>query len=194
MSWNHVVQGPMKMSSVLLIMALCLCGCAGPAVHDHAAPMVEAETVQPGVILDEAAEREAIGRFGAFFANVTEESIRSQIDAFYAPDVYFNDTLKTVHGRTALEGYLLRMPQHADFVRAKVIDHSSSGPNYYVRWIMDVRYKGAAESVHTMGVTLLRFDKQGRVVLHQDFWDSAAGFYEHLPVLGGVLRWIKSKI
>jgi hypothetical protein len=43
-------------------------------------------------------------------------------------------------------------------------------------------------------MTLLRFDKQGRVVLHQDFWDSSAGFYEHLPVLGGVMRWIKSKI
>jgi hypothetical protein len=43
-------------------------------------------------------------------------------------------------------------------------------------------------------VTLLRFDRAGRVVLHQDFWDPAAGFYEHLPVLGPVLRWIKSQI
>jgi hypothetical protein len=43
-------------------------------------------------------------------------------------------------------------------------------------------------------MTMLRFDGEGRVVLHQDFWDPAAGFYEHLPVLGGVLRWIKSKI
>jgi hypothetical protein len=184
----------MKRISAGLVMVVLLCGCAGPAVYNHAGPVVEAESSKPGVILDAEAEREAIGRFDAFFGDVTVESIRSQIDGFYAPDVYFNDTLKTLRGRQAVEAYFIRMPQHADFVRAKVIDHSRSGANYYVRWIMDVRYKGAKETVSTMGMTLLRFDKQGRVVLHQDFWDSSAGFYEHLPVLGGVIRWIKSKI
>jgi hypothetical protein len=191
---DHVFHEPMKRISAGLIMVVLLCGCAGPAVYNHAGPVVEAESSKPGVILDAEAEREAIGRFDAFFGDVTVESIRSQIDGFYAPDVYFNDTLKTLRGRQAVEAYFIRMPQHADFVRAKVIDNSRSGANYYVRWIMDVRYKGAKETVSTMGMTLLRFDKQGRVVLHQDFWDSSAGFYEHLPVLGGVIRWIKSKI
>jgi len=184
----------MKRISAGLLMVVLLCGCAGPAVYDHAALTGEAEAAKPGVVLDAETEREAIGRFEAFFADVSVESIRSQIDGFYAPDVFFNDTLKTLRGRPAVEAYLLRMPQHTDFVRTKILDHSHSGPNYYVRWIMDVRYKGAKETVRTMGMTLLRFDKTGRVVLHQDFWDSSAGFYEHLPVLGGVMRWIKSKI
>lgn len=176
------------------LMAAFLCGCAGPAVYDHTAAVVEAEAARPGVILDDEAERKAIARFDAFFADVAVESIRSQIDEFYAPDVYFNDTLKTLRGREAVKAYFLRMPEHTDFVRGKTLDHSRSGANYYVRWILDVRYKGAKETVRTMGVTLLRFDKSGRVVLHQDFWDSSAGFYEHLPVLGGVIRWIKTKI
>ena len=175
-------------------MAVLLCGCAGPAVYDHAAPVVEAEASKPGVVLDAEAEREAIARFDAFFADVSVESIRSQIDGFYAPDVFFNDTLKTLRGRQAVEDYFLRMPEHTDFVRGKTLDHSRSGANYYVRWILDVRYKGAKETIRTMGMTLLRFDNKGRVVLHQDFWDSSAGFYEQLPVLGGVMRWIKSKI
>jgi len=184
----------MKRIGASFFLALILCGCAGPAVYDHTTGVVEAEAMRPGVILDATAESAAIARFDAFFADVTVESIRSQIDEFYAPDVYFNDTLKTLLGRPAVEAYFLRMPQHADFVRGKTLDHSRSGANYYVRWTLDVRYKGAKETVRTMGVTLLRFDKSGRVVLHQDFWDSSAGFYEHLPVLGGVIRWIKSKI
>jgi hypothetical protein len=191
---DHVFHGPMKRILAGLVMVVLLCGCAGPAVYNHAGPVVEAESSKLGVILDAEAEREAIGRFDAFFGDVTVESIRSQIDGFYAPDVYFNDTLKTLRGRQAVEAYFLRMPEHTDFVRGKTLDHSRSGANYYVRWILDVRYKGAKETVSTMGMTLLRFDKQGRVVLHQDFWDSSAGFYEHLPVLGGVIRWIKSKI
>ena len=184
----------MKRIMAGFFMAALLCGCAGPAVYDHTAGVVEAESARPGVVLDAEAERMAIARFDAFFADVTVESIRSQIDGFYAPDVYFNDTLKTLRGRPAVEAYFMRMPQHTDFVRGKILDHSRSGTNHYVRWILDVRYKGAKETVRTMGVTLLRFDKDGCVVLHQDFWDSSAGFYEHLPVLGGIVRWIKSKI
>lgn len=183
----------MKIFAGLLIIVLS-CGCAGPAVYNHAQPVVEAEASNPGVILDAAGEREAIARFDAFFADVTEQSIRSRIDGFYALDVFFNDTLKSLRGREAVKEYFLRMPQHTEFVRGKTLDHARSGTNYYVRWILDVRYKGAKETVSTMGVTLLRFDESGRVVLHQDFWDSSAGFYEHLPVLGGVMRWIKLKI
>lgn len=192
-SLNRVWNVCVKILAGLLII-LISSGCAGPVVWDHARPVLDAEASTPGVVLDAGAGREAIGRFDAFFADVTEESIRSRIDGFYAPDVHFNDTLKTLRGREAVKAYFLRMPQHTEFVRGRVLDHSRSGANYYVRWILDVRYKGAKETVRTMGVTLLRFDESGRVFLHQDFWDSSAGFYEHLPVLGGVMRWIKSKI
>lgn len=171
-----------------------LSGCAGPVVYDHAAPVLAVESEVPGVVLDAKGEKDAIARFNAYFADITEQSIRSQIDAFYAPDVRFNDTLKSLRGREAVKEYFLKIPQHAEFVRSRVLDHSRSGSNYYVRWILDVRYKGSKETVRTMGMTLLKYDDSGRVVLHQDFWDPAAGFYEHLPALGGAVRWIKSKI
>ena len=97
-------------------------------------------------------------------------------------------------GRAAVEAYFLKTMDHVDSFQTQVDDVARSGGNFYVRWTMDVRFKGAKEPVRTIGVTLLRFDRDGRAVLHQDFWDPAAGFYEHLPVLGGVMRWIKSKI
>jgi hypothetical protein len=37
----------------------------------------------------------------------------------------------------------------------------------------------------------VRFDAGGRVVLHQDYWDSASGLFEHVPVLGGLIRAVK---
>ena len=68
---DHVFQGPMKRISAALLMVVWLCGCAGPSVYDHAAPVVEAEAAKPGVVLDAEAERKAIGRFDAFFADVS---------------------------------------------------------------------------------------------------------------------------
>jgi hypothetical protein len=75
-------------------------------------------------------------------------------------------------------------------------DLAVSGKNYYFRWTMEARMKHLArgKTVTTIGVTLVRFDPKGRVLVHQDFWDSAQGVWDHVPVLGTVIRWIQSKI
>ena len=43
------------------------------------------------------------------------------------------------------------------------------------------------------GATHLRFAADGRVNLHRDYWDAAEELYEKLPVLGGVMRFLKQR-
>ena len=144
--------------------------------------------------MDAAALERGVARFRAFFENVTADSVRQKTPELYAENVWFNDTLKTLRGRAEVEAYFLKTLDHVDSFQTTVDDVAVSGANVYVRWTMAIRFKGAKEPVRTIGMSLLRFDRDGRIVLHQDFWDPAAGFYEHLPVVGGLLRWIKSKI
>jgi len=75
-------------------------------------------------------------------------------------------------------------------------DVAISGNNYYFRWTMETRMKHLArgKTIRTIGVTLVRFDPEGRVLLHQDFWDSAQGVWDQVPVLGSVIRWIQSQL
>ena len=40
----------------------------------------------------------------------------------------------------------------------------------------------------------IRFDREGKVVLHQDYWGSATGSYQHLPVVGRLINWVKSRL
>ena len=176
----------------VLVLAAVLCGC-GSAAKDQAAGFSAAERERPGVA-DPEAIRKGVEAFRGFFANVTAESVGRLGPGLYAGDVWFNDTLKTLRGRDEVLAYFLKTTGHVDSFGAVVDDVAVSGANAYVRWTMDVRFKGAAAPVRTVGMTLLRFDRDGRVVLHQDFWDPAAGFYEHLPVLGPAMRWIKSRI
>ena len=174
--------------------ALVSSGCGGVTQGDRASGFFTAERDQTGVALSATELERGMARFRGFFENVTLESVREKTPELYAEEVWFNDTLKTLRGRQAVESYFLKTLDHVESFRTSVDDVAVSGANVYVRWTMDVRFQGAKESVRTIGMTMLRFDGEGRVVLHQDFWDPAAGFYEHLPVLGGVLRWIKSKI
>ena len=63
-----------------------------------------------------------------------------------------------------------------------------SDKDVYLIWSMQAYFTPIRKEVtsDTLGVTHVRFDKTGRVILHQDFWDSGLGFYSHIPfwVLG----------
>lgn len=183
---NHVIAGIMLMAG--------LAGCGGVSKESPASEFLAAESNVAGVVVSGEAAQRGVEKFREFFADVTPESVRRLGPELYASDVWFNDTLKTIRGREQVQAYFLKTADHVDFIRAEIVDSAVSGRNCYVRWVMDVQFKGAKAPVRTIGMTLLRFDREGRVVLHQDFWDSSAGFYEQLPVLGGVMRWIKSKI
>lgn len=46
----------------------------------------------------------------------------------------------------------------------------------------------------SVGMSHIRFDADGKVILHQDFWDSTGGLFEHVPGLGWMLRSVKSRL
>ncbi len=148
-------------------------------------------TVAPG----SAEEAAGIQRFKDFFADVTAESVREKTKSTYSENAFLNDTLKTVRGNEAIEEYFLETAKNAKKVQATVQDVAVSDGNYYVRWVMDVEFakfkKG--QTIRTIGITQLRFTPEGKIALHQDFWDPAAGLYEHIPVVGGLIRLIKSQ-
>lgn len=39
----------------------------------------------------------------------------------------------------------------------------------------------------------LHWDAEGRTVMHRDYWDAAEELYEKLPLLGGLMRWLKRR-
>lgn len=43
-------------------------------------------------------------------------------------------------------------------------------------------------------MTHLRFDGEGRVAYHQDYWDSGANLFEKIPVLGSGIRAVKRRL
>ena len=71
-----------------------------------------------------------------------------------------------------------------------------SGNDVFLVWSMEARFTPIrTERISdSLGVTHLRFDENGRVILHQDFWDSTEGFFRHVPVLGSVVNAVKRRV
>ena len=67
------------------------------------------------------------------------------------------------------------------------------GEDFFLLWFMETRFSilGSERDVRTIGVSHLRFDDQGKVIFHQDFWDSSQGLDQQLPILGGFSRWLR---
>ncbi len=152
----------------------------------------EGSPLEPGS--DE--ELQAIDRFKRLLSDFKAPDFRSRVREVYARDVFFNDTLKTVRGAEAVEEYLTDSAEAIDQGTVEFLDLVAEDGNYYFRWTMAIRFKRFArgEEKRSIGMTHVRFDPEGKVVLHQDFWDSAAGLFEHVPALGWMLRRIKKRL
>ncbi len=150
-------------------------------------------TMQPAV-LDEPTFTSAMERFAGFWSRLDPESVRTRIREVYDADVWFNDTVKTITTIDDLEHYMAETAERAE-TTVEIEDISRSGPETYVRWVMTIVPGGdpEADAWISTGITHLRFNEDGRVILHQDFWDPAGGIYEHLPVVGGILERIKKQ-
>lgn len=142
------------------------------------------------------AEAAALERFQTFFENMTPEQVRDKVAKVYAKDAWLYDTLVLHQGIGEISPYFIRTAQRAAGVRVEVLDILRSGNDFYLKWSMDIDWSAfkKGKTTRSFGMSHLRFNEAGQVILHFDFWDSTNGFFEHLPLMGAVIRWIKRKV
>lgn len=135
-----------------------------------------------------------IRHFVELYDNLESISVGNAIEKTYAEQLYFNDTLVTLHDRQALRNYLEQTQRSVDSIGIEVLSVFEQGNDVFIRWSMRTRFTvlGRSKDTTTIGFSHLRFDNEGRIVLHQDYWDSAQGFFLHIPMIGGFLQWIKN--
>jgi hypothetical protein len=185
----------MKNLFLIPAVSLLLAGCSGGPT-DFTKEYREALAARPGVSLSPQSARAVVGGFAGLYGDLSVSNVTANAGRVYADDAWFNDTIATETGLEAIEKYLLKTAEGTEKVSATINDVAVSGSDCYVRWTMEVRTKNLAggQPVITEGVSQLRFDGQGRIVLHQDFWNPATGIYRHLPLLGPAIRFVNRLI
>ena len=137
-----------------------------------------------------------VERFIAVFSHLTHDDVGDRARAAYADQLFFNDTLHTANSGAQLAQYLVNTGEAVDGVDVEVLSWIEDKGDVYVRWTMRTRFSVTGRKVdsRTIGMTHLRFNDAGQITLHQDFWDSSQGLYEHIPVMGGMVRWIRGRL
>jgi len=141
-------------------------------------------------------ETEALNGFIEVFNQAQHGDLASIIRQTYAEQLYFNDTFRTITDRNELINYMQQTGQKLDWLEVQVQDVAHSDQDIYVRWIMRMQFTVMGKKVNSesIGISQLRFNEHGQIILHQDFWDGVDGFYQHLPIIGYSLRKIRGKL
>jgi hypothetical protein len=139
----------------------------------------------------------ALKRFTDFLKKIGDPSyIREETLHVYAADAYLDDTLVVHHGAAEIESYFLKTSETMTGYELVIDDVARSGEDYYIRWSMTFSAPALSggKPVHSVGMSQIRFNREGKVGLHRDFWDSGRNFFGHLPGAGGVIGFIRKKL
>ena len=134
--------------------------------------------------------------FTELICQMQAHSIRKRVENTYGENAYFNDTLRELQGAEAIGKYLEKSLSATNGVYTSVEDVAISGIDYYYRWKMEIRFRSLnnGRAGHSRGMSQIRYDETGRIVLHRDFWDAATGFFSYLPIFRNAIPWIKGRL
>ena len=138
--------------------------------------------------------RQATQNLATFFETLSPHSV-AQLHTVYDPQARFKDPFNEVQGLPDIERIFQHMyvalEQPHFVVSAQVVD----GAQAFLTWEFRFRFKRFDTTTlqAVRGASHVVFNEQGLVTLHRDYWDAAEELYEELPVLGGLMRWLKKR-
>ena len=137
---------------------------------------------------------ETVQRLVQFFEQLQPNDL-SRLPTIYAPEARFKDPFNEVQGLEAIERIFAHMFDALDSPHFVVTERIVQGHQCFLAW--DFRFRFTRFDTTTWqtvrGGTHLVFNDAGLVTLHRDYWDAAEELYEKLPLLGGLMRWLKRR-
>lgn len=130
-----------------------------------------------------------------FYHDITPERV-AQFPEFYTADAYFKDPFNEVRGVEAIQKIFLHMFEQVDAPRFVVTEKIVDAGGAMLAWEFCFRIKllGRSETQIMRGVSHLKFDADGKVKYHRDYWDAAEELYMKLPVLSGLMRFLQKRL
>lgn len=142
------------------------------------------------------AEQAMLEGVKSLFSDYTRENLEQNVTRVYADQVYFRDAFKQLDSAQAIRDYLLKglePIEQGEFVFHHV---ARSGGEFYFDWTMRLDFKKTPPGTweESIGVSRMRFNSEGKVIFHQDYWDPTDIVYRRIPIAKQLIAYVKSKM
>jgi len=133
--------------------------------------------------------------FKSLYLALNAENCRSDIvNDVYCRDMVFEDPFHRIEGIRAFKDYCASLYENLLSCRFRFHDEWTHMGDAVLTWTMDYahpRLNGGSD-IHVEGMSRIIFDE--KIFYHRDYFDGGALLYEHIPVLGGVIRSVKRNL
>lgn len=134
-----------------------------------------------------------LDRFVKIYGELSTDNLELLAD-IYHDDIVFKDPMHKLHGFKELSEYFENLYTNlisCDFtINEIVLDGNTAG----IYWHMCYQHPklNSGNKIDVMGHSKL-IGQDDKVIYHQDYIDLGAMLYEHLPVLGRIIKWLKRR-
>ena len=119
-----------------------------------------------------------------------------RLDEIYTSDIRFIDPAHEINGLEELRNYFAKLYANVSSVNFDFHEVVSDGSSGYVQWTMHFSHPrlNGGQTIIVPGASFLRFSSTGKVSYHRDYFDLGSMLYQHLPLIGSVVRSINRRL
>jgi len=132
--------------------------------------------------------------YGTFYEKLTAQSTKEEYKLFFDENSEFEDPFQKVKGLSPIHNIFVSMYKKLYKPRFVVEEVVCCDKVAYLRWEFYYALSPSSKEESFTGISRVTFTSNAKVMSHIDYWDAAKNVYEKIPLLGSVLRLIKSKI
>lgn len=140
-----------------------------------------------------------LDKFASFYTDLASMQV-SELSRIYSDNVTFVDPIKSHEGLEAVEDYfssLLHNAKHCRFVIHELTPNSAetNPTTCTITWTMEFKSNklNSGNLISVDGITTLRLEND-KITYHRDYYDLGQMVYEHVPLLGRVIKKIKRSV
>jgi hypothetical protein len=138
-------------------------------------------------------ERQLVDKVKAAFHPFSVENVSENFPKAYAESFYFRDAFHLFTERGPMVDYMVKTAKLSPGVTFEYGDVARNGIDHYLPWVMVLPSRNGAAPQRSLGVSRLRFNADGHVIFHQDYWDSADVLVPRVPVANGLVELVRRR-
>ena len=140
------------------------------------------------------AERLMLGQLEDLFTNYTYENLQLSFPKVYADEFYFRDAFKQFNRLDELMPYMLKGVEAVSGVKFVFNHIMRTKDEFFIEWTMSIQFKGKDEFESSMGMSRFRFNSEGKVIFHQDYWDPTTVIYQKIPIAKQLIQFVQKRL
>ncbi|OKY27973.1 hypothetical protein BI291_06795 [Thalassotalea sp. PP2-459] len=129
------------------------------------------------------------------YQSLSADSSFEELALIYHHDVAFIDPMHEINGLVNLTKYFSELYENVAYCQFKITQSFYQHQHAAVYWSMTYQHTklNSGKPIVVEGHSYLEA-KGGKVIYHRDYLDLGQMLYQHVPILGRIISWLKARI